>query len=567
MAFEDIEIQGEMAVRSLLNYSRLEGKWYRPDEVFSADQHGWPADWEGRLILALTMLGQSTHREPAYLQEILREIPNHLNGHGYFGSELPPGVNDEQQMAGHSWYLRGLIEYYHWKQDERVIPLIESVVQNLLLPSKGNYLRYPLDAASRCASPHWRLSKLHSITENYAENSDAGCAFIMLDGAAHCYELLRTPELKELIEEMILRYSQVNFSGLNIQTHATLSGLRGIVKMYELTGDQSYLALAIRTFDYYKQEAWTEAFGNFNWFGLPRWTEPCAIVDSFMVAVSLFRNTMDTRYLADAQRIYFNAFCHAQRANGSFGTDRCVGAKKSDHPQFLTSVNYETYWCCTMRAGEGFARAIQYNYLTDGERVIVPFYNSSVATVRLHEKTVTLRQTTQFPYIGAVTIEVLAATGQPAELCLFVPPRVTEARVSLNGELLNVMAVHGLISLPGGLAIGNRFQVEFEMPPQVVPVTARNNVLGQHSFQRGPVVLGASREARSKKTERDWYSNDLNMKCELPDPLSLGTEIRMEPLGKGEFKVAGSDLVLSPLCDVRRLTLPDSIHQILFAEK
>jgi hypothetical protein len=567
LEFKDIEVEGELAVRSLLNYSRLEGKWYRPDEVFSADQHGWPGDWEGRLILALTMLGQATHREPAYLRGILNGIPAHLNKSGYFGPVLPPGVNDEQQMAGHSWLLRGLVEYLQWKQDDSVLPLIENVVQNLLIPSLGNYARYPLAAATRNASTHWRLSRLHSITENYAENSDAGCAFIMLDGATHVYELLRKPELKELIEEMIARYRDVSLDGLHIQTHATLSGLRGILRMYELTGESSYLDMAIRTFNFYKQEAWTEAYGNYNWFGLPRWTEPCGIVDSFMVAFSLFRHTLDPRWLADAQLIYYNAFCYAQRANGSFGTDRCVGAKLAEHPQFLTAINYETYWCCTMRAGEGFARAIQYNYLTDGERVLLTFFNNSVATIRLQRGAVTLRQTTSFPYAGVTSLEVLAAPDEPAELAIFIPPGVISTRVFCNGKLLTTTSDEGILTLPAALSAGRNFQINFEMPPQVVRITARNNLQGYYSIQRGPAVLGARREALSKTIERDAYSGEQFLKYVPPEPLPLSPEVKLNPVGNGEFEVVGNGLVLSPLCDVRQLTLPDTIRQIVFKEQ
>ena len=113
---KDINIKGDLAVRSGLNYSRLEGKWYRPDEVFKADSHGWPADWEGRIILGLTLLAQSTHRTPAYLDEIIALIPEHLNERGYFGPILPEGKFDEQHFGGHSWIIRGLVEYYYMKK-------------------------------------------------------------------------------------------------------------------------------------------------------------------------------------------------------------------------------------------------------------------------------------------------------------------------------------------------------------------------------------------------------------------------------------------------------------------
>ena len=78
LPFSSIQVRGDLAYRIIKNYARLESGWYKPDMVFKADQAGWPADWEGRTILALTMLAQVSGREPAYLQRIL----DRLDGRG-----------------------------------------------------------------------------------------------------------------------------------------------------------------------------------------------------------------------------------------------------------------------------------------------------------------------------------------------------------------------------------------------------------------------------------------------------------------------------------------------------
>lgn len=49
----EFKIRGELAYRLLLNYNMLESYRYRPEYIFTADQAGWDADWEGRTILAL----------------------------------------------------------------------------------------------------------------------------------------------------------------------------------------------------------------------------------------------------------------------------------------------------------------------------------------------------------------------------------------------------------------------------------------------------------------------------------------------------------------------------------
>lgn len=41
---------------------------YRPEQIFGADQNGWPGDWEGRTILALALEEAVTHRRLPFLR-------------------------------------------------------------------------------------------------------------------------------------------------------------------------------------------------------------------------------------------------------------------------------------------------------------------------------------------------------------------------------------------------------------------------------------------------------------------------------------------------------------------
>ena len=82
-----LEMRGELYTRIAKNYARLEETRYQPKFVFLTNEQSgsWPGDTEGRTILGLTMNAQITGREPLYLDEIIAEIPEHLNERGYFG--------------------------------------------------------------------------------------------------------------------------------------------------------------------------------------------------------------------------------------------------------------------------------------------------------------------------------------------------------------------------------------------------------------------------------------------------------------------------------------------------
>lgn len=538
ISLKDISIKGELAVRAGLNYARLEGQWYRPDEVFQAGKHGWPADWEGRIILALTLLAQSTHRTPAYLDRIIALIPEHLNEKGYFGQITPEGKFDEQHLSGHSWILRGLIEYYNWKRDVTVRQILETILNNYILTAKGYYAKYPIDPGTRFQDSTWILSKLQTKTKHHAETSDAGCAFMLIDGVSQAYELFHWPDLKELADEMIERYLEMDFLTLHIQTHATLSAIRGILRMYELEKDSAYLEKAIKMFNLYKIEAWSEAYGNYNWFGAPRWTEPCAIIDSFIVAVNLWKYTTKPEYLEDAHRIYFNAICHGNRINGSFGTDRCCGAKETEDNLFLTPVNYETYWCCTMRGGEGFSQAIAYNFFIDENDVYLPFYNDCTATLCFDDGMLSLEEKSDYPYYGKISFEVLKSTATTVKTLHFYAPTWTEQeniKVYLNGIPYKTGFKKGFITMESTFKAGDKIDFDLGLSLRTEEATFKNSIQGYHKFFYGPMLLGHKTVTEINSLDGNSFDNYAESKYKPGGEIKLSKNTKFLRIGKSEF--------------------------------
>ena len=122
------------------------------------------------------------------------------------------------------------------------------------------------------------------------------------------------------------------------------------MRMYDITGEEEYFHKAERIFDLYVNAGMTYTYQNFNWFGKgDTWTEPCAIVDSIMLAVMLYEATKKEEYRTYAARIYFNGFATLQRPNGGAGTDTTI----SESTDTLRCDLYEAFFCCTMRLAEG----------------------------------------------------------------------------------------------------------------------------------------------------------------------------------------------------------------------
>lgn len=415
--YTDVKAQGDLQNRAELLFTRLEGPMYQPENIFTVESGGWPGDWEGRTILALTMLTQITGRKPAYLDEIVEKLEEHVNEKGYLRQVLPDGDIDEQQLSGHSWLLRGLCEYYLLRKADtaRSLPVlhrIEAIVQNLFLPATGLYAAYPIRPEDRVTDGkesghigkkvgHWYLS------------SDTGCAYIPLDGLSQAYVLLAkessdrslVEQLHTLLEEMATGFYAIPFLPISVQTHATLTGCRGMLRLYEQDRDPAKLAFVERIFALYQAEGMTANYANYNWFGRPEWTEPCAVIDSFMVAAQLYQYTAKPEYAEMAQRILYNALYAGERANGGFGTDTCLGAAEKPDNHLLACSTYEAYWCCSMRGGEGLAAVGRYSVLEkDAHTALFLYPVSGIYTVC----GVQLCVQTNYPLENTVTIRVLA---------------------------------------------------------------------------------------------------------------------------------------------------------------
>ncbi|WP_308638268.1 glycoside hydrolase family protein [Paenibacillus silvisoli] len=529
---ERVTLEGDLRDRLTASASRLADSLYGPDEVFKPASYDWPGDNEGRTLLAQVLTARATGTEPLHTAAIMAKLPEALNARGYFGSILPEGMTDEQQLSGNSWYLRALAELYAWKKEPAVLSHIESVVKGLLLPATTHFAHYPTDPQERASDGQAAGTLEEKPVRNWYLSTDIGCAFIMLDGATHAYELLGWPELKETIEEMIRKFLTIDLIGISAQTHATLSALRGMLRYYGMSGEAGLLAAAERVFELYVREGMTENGANRNWFNRPWWTEPCAIVDSFIAAVELWRHTSKPHYLETAHLIYFNGIGHGQRSNGGFGCDNCAGSK--EHELFAMDNIYEAYWCCTMRGGEGLARAAEYGFWLDGNRITVPFYHNGVATLALDAGEAVIRQTTAYPYEGRASFEVLSAPAScAATLRFYIPQHAVPgtAFIYVNGVRLDAAAVErdGMLEAHVELSPGMRVELQFELGLARVPAAHAPGFPDAVTMRHGALLL---RSARNRQESEGPES-------EPAGPLTYR--------GEGVYADGSGDVVLSPI--------------------
>lgn len=357
----------ELRVRTELNFTRLrDDAYYQIGEVFAPIGYEWYGDKEGRALLAFVSHYKMSGRKIPCMDEMMSVMRERTNEHLFFGP-LAGEIIHEQQLSGHSWLLRGLCEYREQFGDDLSLEMIESICENLYYPTKGKYKTYPIDRSEPKAEGGVS-GKSVRVINGWKLSSDIGCAFMSIDGLTHAYLHLKSPVLKELIDEMIEVYLGIDKIRLKAQTHCTLTAARGMMRMYRETGEAYYLDGAETIYRLYTEEGgMTATYQNVNWWGRnDTWTEPCAIVDSIMLACELYLAKGEAHYRKTAARIYHNGLATAQRANGGAGTDTVVMSAEGGSA-VLRSKKYEAYFCCTMRLSEGLWYIAAHNELLDAE--------------------------------------------------------------------------------------------------------------------------------------------------------------------------------------------------------
>lgn len=517
---------GDLAKRARQNMGRLECDSYKPPLVFAGpNAKSWPGDFEGRALLAITLLARTTGEEPGYLRSMLPAYKARLNSQGCFGDPLDVHAINEQQLSGHGWFLRGLCEYYEYTRDSAALSMAKEVVHNLALPLKGRYLTYPIDPALRTHGG----GVTGSITARQGDwilSTDIGCAFIFVDGLAHVWTLVGTPRLKTVIDEAIQRFLEIDLVAMGAQTHATLTCLRAILRVYEKTKDPALLTAVRSRYQLYRAVGMTEHYANYNWFNRPEtWTEPCAIIDSFMIAFQLWQFTGERAYLEDAHLIWFNGVGRGLRGNGGYGTDRCAGFKSP----FLALRTYEAFFCCTMRGGEGHARAVQYTYATRDNEISLPFYSDSEAALTVKGGSLTLRQTAAYPYQGAVRLEVLRSScAAPVTIRFFAPQWTRDHELSINEKVVPTEIANGFVSVRLRAKAGDVLLLKHQL--RVGPRDTLNprSLQGYYAFEAGPLLLGHESET----------------------PVAIARNADLIEIGPGRYKVKETGVVLSRINDL-----------------
>lgn len=224
--------------------------------------------------------------------------------------------------------------------------------------------------------------------------------------------------------------------------------------------------------------------------------ETCANIGNVLWNWRMFQLTGDAKYMDIVELELYNAVLSGISLNGNdfFYTNPLAASNK--YP-------YDLRWeggripyiklsnCCPPNVIRTIAEVNNYAYSLSQEGMWINLYGGNeLSTVVAGGSTIALKQTTNYPWAGRITIVLTKAPADEFGLHFRIPGWSKNAKLLLNGKPVSVKVVAGEYA-EIKRQWHNNDKIELELPMQ--PVLLESNPLveetrGQVAVKRGPVV-------------------------------------------------------------------------------
>jgi DUF1680 family protein len=290
-----------------------------------------------------------------------------------------------------------------------------------------------------------------------------------------------------------------------------------------LTSAQMYVTGGIGGF------ASNEGYGDD--FDLPNETayaETCAAIGLVFWASRMLQTNCDRRYADVMERALYNGVLSGVSLDGTkFFYDNPLASVGKHHRQ-----DWFGCACCPPNIARLLASFGQYAYSQSATDLAVHLYVQSHADLTVAGQSVTLSQTTDYPWDGTVLLTVSPEQPASFRLRLRLPEWCRAPHLSINGKSITPTVEHGYAILERLWVAGDTLTLDLPMPVERVsahPKVHQNR--GRVALQRGPVVYCL--ESADNGEDLDALS--------LPRTAALEPEFEAELLGgvtvlRGQFE-------------------------------
>jgi len=436
--------------------------WLRADVSFEIDRifTNYSGDVSGRFLELATLTSPSGQCSPQTLAKLLKTVASFQKPDGHFGAVVDltkPLVKQSPPIPmlwGNARLLVGLVTAARQFHDDD------------LLASARRLGDFYVSTADQLCSPAREADYRSSGT--YGDGYTC-CYFPAIEGLAMLYQATKDDRYLKHAERMAEFFTK--FDCLPVEhSHGNLCAWRGILNLYEITGNRTYLDRAKAKWDAACRGGFVWPLGGVgeHWYIFFPSDEGCSESDWLRFSLDLWRFTGQTRYLEVAQRLLENQYATNQCPNGGYGSAHVEGDQAG--PVAAIEKIEEWPFCCSFHGPLGLHFLRGYLAVGNERGVIVNFPYDFNAPVKAAGRDWSVSVRSKPDYLHGHThmeIELAPRDNAPARGSLWVriPEGTSNARViATAGDSVSAPAVGGYLRIERDFKAGDRLTIDFQNP-------------------------------------------------------------------------------------------------------
>jgi DUF1680 family protein len=359
----------------------------------------------------------------------------------------------------------GMLSFYQKTGDKRYLDSVRRSAD------------FALEAIDVCRFP--------DATTDESENNIRSFLAAIIEGIVDVSSVTHETKYLALAEELAEYLPPVDLEVGYQHAHGYMTALRGVLKLYELTGNTQWLEFAKEQWDTIFNEHMLVTGGILetfpNVFGAD---ESCQCSDWIRLSLQLWRISGEVKYMEAAELALLNHFYFQQWLNGGFQ----YGAQLERGVRW-----FEMVFCCSMSGPRGLLDVAE-NIITHNEDTVsVNFLFDIQAKVPLVQGPVEIDINSDFPRRGNVKIKLALPVQMTFALALRIPVGCDNPKLVINGQPVAGSFENGYLRCKRQWETGDAVELTFEMPIRFVPCKHKDNA---SLICRGPVIMAMRRQVQ-----------------------------------------------------------------------
>jgi hypothetical protein len=435
--------------------------WLRADVSFELNRifTNYSGDVSGRFLELASLTSLPGRLSPPTLSPLLKTVAHFQKPDGHFGV----AVDLTKPLAQNSPPIPML-----WGNARLLVGLVTAARQfhdGDLLASARRLGDFYVNTVDQLCSPAREAEYRSSGTYG---DSYTCCYFPAIEGLAMLYCATKDDRYLKHAERMAEFFTK--FDSLPIEhSHGNLCAWRGILDLYEITANRTYLDRAKAKWDAAMKGSFVWPLGGVgeHWHVSFHGDEGCSESDWLRFSLDLWRFTGQTRYLDIAERLLANQYATNQCPNGGYG----MAYLDSDEAGPIAAIEKIEEWpfCCSFHGPLGLHFLKSYLAVGSDRGVIVNFPYDFVAPVKAagREWSVSVRGKSDYVQ-GRTSMEIELAPRDKAAvvhgaLWVRMPEWASGASVAAgSGDPVPASAEGGYLRIERDFKAGDKLTVGFQ---------------------------------------------------------------------------------------------------------